>query len=82
MAQTDIFGLENVSKYIELTKFSKWTIYNVNLNGNSIPLFDCNDSNSNSNAVEMFENIASILNNYTTYKNIIFLRSLECDHCE
>ena len=77
MAQTDIFGLENVSKYIELTKFSKWTIYNVNLNGNSIPLFDCNDSNSNSNAVEMFENIASILNNYTTYKIVCYNETSE-----
>lgn len=72
MAQTDIFGLENVSKYIELTKFCKWTIYNVNTNGNTIPLFDCNDSNSNSNAVEMFENIAGILNNYTTYKIVCY----------
>jgi hypothetical protein len=72
MAQTDIFGLENVSKYIELTKFSKWTIFNVNTNGNTIPLFDCNDSNSNSNAVEMFESIAGILNNYTTYKIVCY----------
>lgn len=77
MAQTDIFGLENVSKYIELTKFSKWTIYNVNLNGNSIPLFDCNDSNSNANAVDMFENIAGILNNYTTYKIVCYNETTE-----
>jgi hypothetical protein len=72
MAQTDIFGIENVSKYIELTKFSKWTIYNVNLNGNSIPLFDCNDSNSNSHAVEIFENIAGLLNSFTSYKIVCY----------
>lgn len=72
MAQTDIYGIENVSKYIELTKFCKWTIFNVNLNGNSIPLFDCNDSNTNSNAVEMFENIATLLNNYTNYKIVCY----------
>lgn len=72
MAQTDIFGIENVSKYIELTKFSKWTIYNVNQNGNNVPLFDCNDSNSNSNAVAMFENMANILNNNTAYKIVCY----------
>jgi hypothetical protein len=72
MAQTDIFGIENVSKYIELTKFSKWTIYNVNQNGNNIPLFDCNDSNNNSTAVSMFENMANILNNNTAYKIVCY----------
>jgi hypothetical protein len=72
MAQTDIFGIENVSKYIELTKFSKWTIYNVNQNGNNIPLFDCNDSNNNNTAVSMFENMANILNNNTSYKIVCY----------
>jgi hypothetical protein len=72
--QTDITGLENVCKYIQATKFSKFSISKVSVgtNGNNISVFDLIDSNSNENAVETFRTWAEFMNNNLPYKIICF----------
>jgi hypothetical protein len=72
--QTDITGLENVCKYIQATKFSKFSITKViaGNNGNNISVFDLIDSNSNEYAVETFKNWAEFMNNNLPYKIVCF----------
>ena len=72
--QTDITGLDNVCKYIQATKFSKFSISKVSVgtNGNNISVFDLIDSNSNENAVETFRTWAEFMNNNLPYKIICF----------
>jgi hypothetical protein len=72
--QTDITGLENVCKYIQATKFSKFSISKVSVgtNGNNISVFDLIDSNSNEHAVETFRTWAEFMNNNLPYKIICF----------
>ena len=43
-----------------MCNFSKFTICNLNTNGNYIPAFDCNDSNSNDYAISQFEKMCEI----------------------
>jgi hypothetical protein len=72
--QTDITGLDNVCKYIQATKFSKFSISKVSVgtNGNNISVFDLIDSNSNEHAVETFRTWAEFMNNNLPYKIICF----------
>jgi hypothetical protein len=72
--QVDILGVENICKYIEATKYSKFTIskYSNTTNGNYISVFDLHDSNSNENAVNTFRNWAEFMNNNIPYKIICF----------
>ena len=72
--QTDITGLDNVCKYIQATKFSKFSISKVSVgtNGNNISVFDLIDSNSNEHAVETFRSWAEFMNNNLPYKIICF----------
>jgi hypothetical protein len=72
--QTDITGLENVCKYIQATKYSKFTISKVvaGANGNNISVFDLIDSNSNEHAVETFRTWAEFMNNNLPYKIVCF----------
>ena len=72
--QVDILGVENICKYIEATKYSKFTIskHSNTTNGNYISVFDLHDSNSNENAVNTFRNWAEFMNNNIPYKIICF----------
>ena len=72
--QTDINGVENICKYIEATKYSKFTIskYSNTTNGNYISVFELHDSNTNENAVNVFRNWAEFMNNNLPYKLICF----------
>ena len=72
--QTDITGLENVCKYIQATKFSKFSITKViaGNNGNNISVFDLIDSTSNEYAVETFRSWAEFMNNNLPYKIVCF----------
>lgn len=74
MIQTDIVGTENVCKYIQATKFSKFSISKVQAgtNGNNISVFDLIDSTSNEQAVETFRNWAEFMNNNLPYKIVCF----------
>jgi len=72
--QVDIIGIENICKYIEATKYSKFTIskYSNTTNGNYISVFDLHDSSSNENAVNVFRNWCEFMNNNLPYKIICF----------
>ena len=70
--QIDLFGAESVIAYIKLCNFSKFTICNLNTNGNYIPAFDCNDSNSNDYAISQFEKMCEILNKNNCYKILCY----------
>lgn len=68
----DILGSENVTSFIRLSNFIKFTIYQNNSNGNYMPLYDCNDSNSNDFAIHSFEKISEILNKNNIYKIVCY----------
>jgi hypothetical protein len=70
--QIDIQGLDNIIKYIEASKLSKFTIARLGNNNGVVPLFECLDSDSNSNAVNEFKKIAEVLNNNCAYKIRLF----------
>ena len=72
--QTDITGTENVCKYIQATKFTKFSITKVvpGTNGNNISVFDLLDSQSNEHAVETFKQWAEFMNNNLPYKIVCF----------
>ena len=72
--QTDITGLENVCKYIQATKYSKFSITKIvaGSNGNNISVFDLIDSNTNEHAVETFRTWAEFMNNNLPYKIVCF----------
>lgn len=72
ISNTDYIGIENVAKAIELSKLTKFTISRANANGHYTPIFDCLDSDSNSTAVEQFNEIAKILNPAIPYKITLF----------
>ena len=65
--QADYLGQENVSRAIELSKLTKFTISRAGNNGLFTPIFECLDSDSNTNAVEQFNEVAKILNNSICY---------------
>jgi hypothetical protein len=68
----DFIGVENVSKAIELSKLTKFTIYRASEKGHYTPIFECIDSDSNENAVEQFNELAKLLNPYIQYKITLF----------
>ena len=65
--QVDIIGIEDVLKYIEATKLSKFTVQRQSGAG-YIPCFECIDSESNANAVNEFRKWAEIVKNNMPYK--------------
>jgi hypothetical protein len=72
----DIQGKENVIKFIEASKLSKFSILRAGNTGYNIPIFECLNSNDNSNAVLEFNKIADILSVNIPYKIKLF------DFCE
>ena len=70
--QADYLGHENVSRAIELSKLTKFTISRAGNNGLFTPIFECLDSDSNANAVEQFNEVAKILNTNIPYKITLF----------
>ena len=60
--QVDIIGTDDVLKYIEATKLSKFTVQRSNGSG-YIPCFECIDSESNSNAINEFKKWAELIKN-------------------
>lgn len=70
--QADYLGQENVSRAIELSKLTKFTISRAGNNGLFTPIFECLDSDSNIIAVEQFNEVAKILNNSIPYKITLF----------
>tara|TARA_R110000868_G_scaffold306879_1_gene568335 strand:+ start:6919 stop:7683 length:765 start_codon:yes stop_codon:yes gene_type:complete len=70
--QIDIQGLDNILKYIEASKLSKFTIARLGNNNGITPLFECLDSDSNANAINEFKKIAEVLNNNCAYKIRLF----------
>lgn len=68
----DFIGIENVSKAIELSKLTKFTIYRASEKGHYTPIFECIDSDSNETAVEQFNELAKLLNPYIQYKITLF----------
>lgn len=69
--QVDIIGIEDVLKYIEATKLSKFTVQRSSGAG-YIPCFECLDSESNSHAINEFSKWASIIRNSMPYKLNVF----------
>jgi hypothetical protein len=69
--QVDIIGIDDVLKYIEATKLSKFTVQRQNGAG-YIPCFECLDSETNANAVNEFSKWATIIKNNMPYKLSVF----------
>jgi hypothetical protein len=65
--QVDIIGTDDVLKYIEATKLSKFTVQRSNGSG-YIPCFECIDSESNSNAINEFRKWSELIKNNIAYK--------------
>lgn len=65
--QVDIIGTEDVLKYIEATKLSKFTVQRSNGSG-YIPCFECIDSESNINAINEFRKWSELIKNNIAYK--------------
>ena len=72
MQNIDIIGLDNILKYIEASKLSKFTICRANANGNFVPVFECLNSNNNETAVNEFRRWAEVINNNVPYKIMLF----------
>lgn len=70
--QIDIIGTENVVKYIEASKLTKFTISRIGTSNSALPIYECIDSDSNANAVSEFMKFASVFNNSTPYKITLF----------
>jgi hypothetical protein len=71
--QVDIIGIENVLKYIESTKKTKFSIYRATgTNGAYMPVFECLESDTNANAVSKFRDWAEVVNNNVPYKLIVY----------
>ena len=64
----DIQGTENVIKFIEASKLSKFSILRAGNTGYNIPIFECLNSNDNNRAVAEFSKIAEILSPNIAYK--------------
>jgi hypothetical protein len=71
MIGIDIIGTENVLKYIEVSKLSKFTI-DANKSGHFICIFECINSNSNEIALNEFEKWSSFINPNQTYRITLF----------
>jgi len=72
MHNVDIIGLENVIKYIQASKLSKFTIQRAGNNGSYMSVFECINSNSNETAVNEFSKWAEVVNNSMPYKIVLF----------
>jgi len=72
MTNVDIIGTENVLKYIQATKLTKFCIQRAEGNGSFLPVFECYDSESNSNAVAQFQNWSEFVNQSRPYKISLF----------
>jgi len=70
--QVDVIGIENILKYIEAAKLSKFTIMRIGNSGASTPVFECIESDSNANAVNEFKRWAEVVNNSIPYKILLF----------
>jgi hypothetical protein len=71
MIGIDIIGTENVLKYIEVSKLSKFTI-DANKSGHFICVFECINSNSNETAITEFSKWADFINPNQNYKITLF----------
>lgn len=71
MIGIDIIGTENVLKYIEVSKLSKFTI-DANKSGHFICVFECINSNSNDTAILEFSKWADFINPNQNYKITLF----------
>ena len=72
MQNVDILGTENVLKYIEATKLTKFTIQRAEGGGQYIPVFECIDSDTNNNAIAQFKNWSEVVNQSRPYKISLF----------
>jgi len=71
--QVDIIGIENVLKYIESTRKSKFSIYRATgTNGAYMPVFECLESESNVTAISKFRDWAEVVNNNVPYKLLVY----------
>jgi len=70
--QADIYGLENILKYIEATRLTKFTIQKAGANGSYIPVFEVTDSESNGQALNEFKKWAEVVNQNQPYKITLF----------
>lgn len=71
MIGIDIIGTENVLKYIEVSKLSKFTI-DANKSGHFICVFECINSNNNETAITEFSKWADFINPNQNYKITLF----------
>lgn len=71
MIGIDILGTENVLKYIEVSKLSKFTI-DANKSGHFICVFECINSNNNETAITEFSKWADFINPNQNYKITLF----------
>lgn len=71
MIGLDIIGTENVLKYIETSKLSKFTI-DANKSGHYICVFECINSNNNETALQEFAKWADFINPNQSYKITLF----------
>lgn len=68
----DIQGTDNVIKFIEASKLSKFSILRAGNTGYNVPIFECLNSNDNNTAVNEFNKIAEILSPNIPYKIKLF----------
>lgn len=68
----DISGFDNICKYIEASKKSKFTVNRYGTTGYNIPVFECTHHETCGNALQEFKNFAQILNPSIVYKIILF----------
>jgi hypothetical protein len=71
MVGLDIIGTDNVLKYIEVSKLSKFTI-DANKSGHFICVFECINSQSNDIAIIEFSKWADFINPNQTYRITLF----------
>jgi len=69
--QVDILGVDNIVKYIEATKKTKFSILRAGASAH-MSVFECLDSDTNVNAVNDFKRWAEVMNNAIPYKIILF----------
>jgi len=71
MIGIDIIGTDNVLKYIEVSKLTKFTI-DANKSGHFICVFECINSQSNDVALNEFAKWADFINQNQTYRITLF----------
>lgn len=68
----DIYGADNLVKFIEATNLSKFSIERPGQSGSYIPLFEMVNGNTNKDAVSEFKRLVDILNPSVPYKITLF----------